>query len=290
VLFGLRGLVKLVIYNALLFSDTSIIRVRPPISGMIVTETCKKIHEKIKDQTTVILQCHGVPGSGKSEIIRKLAEDFPFKNEGIKTKSLIKWHIQCKDSGHDLQQELKLLVEELLKISFKVDQDVYENVVENLEMYDAGEFVKILVEINVPVLIIVEDPPTEDRQNLLRSLCKNVHGYSEKQISKMFHVYISSRQSDAILTEYLNMPCYNFVPVPGFNKLETIMYLNEGQSDDTEDAVVKIFEHFNGLPIAIRVVKAYCIKVKINYEDYFELVEDAEYEMINENCDAVYSK
>jgi len=95
------------------------------------------------------------------------------------------------------------------------------------------------------------------------------------------HVYISSNESNAILTELKNMPCYNLVQVTGLNEQDTINYLSAGQSKDNKEAAVKIFKYFGRLPIAIRFVKAYCSKVRINYEDYSELVEEAENDNIN---------
>jgi len=139
----------------------------------------------------MIVHCCGVPGSGKSEIIRKLAEAFPFTNGIKENTNFIKWHIQCKDSGHDLQQELKVLAEKLLKNSDKVNQDKYQKIVDNLNKHKAEELVNVLLEINVPILIVVEDPPAERKAKLLQSLCRNIihHSNKKKHLKKVPYLY-----------------------------------------------------------------------------------------------------
>ena len=246
---------------------------------MIETETCTTIRKKIKDEKAMILQCHGVPGSGKSQIVRKMAEEFPFKkSSSSETEILVKWHIQCKDSGHDVQQELKLLAERLLKSSHKkVTQERYQNVVDNLEMHQAGDLVNILVEINVPVVIIIEDPPPDDREKLLQSLCRRLKCLANT-VSSKFHVYISSRQSNVLSKHEI---CS--VQVKGFSEKEAITYLqNGGLNDEEKNAAHVIYKRFGGLPLGLQVAKGYCKKVRIPYMDYIDLVQDVEYDIINE--------
>ena len=270
-----------------MFLEVPIKRLRPPIGSMIITETCKKVREKIKNKKVVTLHCHGAAGSGKSEIIRKMGEEFPFVKPSNNNKILIKWHIQCKDSGHDVRQELKLLAERLLQRSYRVSQELYQNTVDNLDLDEANELVDMLVKINVPVLIMVEDPPSKDQANLLRSLCKCLNDYSRKIISARFHVYISTRENHGILPSHQDIPCYNSVLVTGFNEDEAIKCLSEGLPVDQKKATIKIFKHFDGLPIGLRVAKAYCQKLSISYEDYIELVEDVDYDITPEERKAV---
>ena len=95
----------------------------------------------------LILQCHGVPGSGKSEIIQKLAKEFSLENNSNEADGniLIKWHIQCKDSGHDVQEKLKELAKKLLKNSFIGNQNECQIIVNDLEEHDAKRVVDALV-------------------------------------------------------------------------------------------------------------------------------------------------
>ena len=246
---------------------------------MIITETCKRVHENIKKKVATILHCHGVGGSGKSEIVRKMAESFPFA-EGNESKFCIKWHIQCKDSGHNLQQELKLLAAKLLENSPKVSQEIHQEIVDNLDSFQAKHLVDILVELDVPILIIVEDPSNEDGEKLLKSLCESLMSYSKKIIDKKIHLYISSRQGESIVTaQETFLSYYALFHVQGFNEQEATKYMlaektGEETSEDEETAVAKIFKLFDGLPLGLQVAKKYCQKVKINYSDYVELMSD----------------
>ena len=242
---------------------------------MIITEACKKIRENIKDKKIVILHCYGVAGSGKSEIIRKMAEEFPFMENRNQNESVIKWHIQCKDSDHDLQQELKLLAKNLLKKSPRVSQEMYQNIVDDVDNNKTTNLVNALLQTKVPVLIMVEDPTTKQRIKLLKSLCETLKHYSENGVTTSFHMYISTRESDSILLPHSSVHCYHLAPVTGFNEQESIDFLGEGLSEhQKQEVAVKIFRHFDGLPIGLQVAKAYCLKLGITYNDYVELMKD----------------
>jgi len=133
----------------------------------------------------------------------------------------------------------------------------------------------------VPVLIIVEDPSPEDRKKLLRSLCGNLNYHSKSKLENKFHIYISSRKSSAIL-ECLDVSSYNLEHVLGFNKQETIEYLKVGECEKEKKAAVEIHKLFGGLPLGLQIAKGYCKKVRISYMYYLDLVQDIEYDIINE--------
>jgi len=251
------------------------------------TETCRNIRSKIEDKMAMILHCHGFPGSGKSQIIRKMAGEFPFAQTN---DFFILWHIQCKDSGHDLKKELNNLAKRILQSLHKMNQETYQNIVDNLNINEASELVKHLVEINVDVAIIVEDPLRKDRDELLlKSLCRNLNDHSERLTTK-FHVYISSREKKPILHDQ-DMSCYHLEEVKGFNNKEAIKYLEGGITDKQEAAVIsdkqkaaedRIVARFGGLPLGLQVARGYCQKVRITYTDYLDLVEDLDYDIIKE--------
>ena len=256
-------------------------RIEPPIEDMITTEQYKGIRIELQEEMATILHCHGVAGCGKSQIIRKMAEDFPFTKEIDKNASLIKWHIQCKDRGHSIPQQLKILAERILKQSPKMDQAAYQTVVDNLEMNECRNLVDILVEIGVPVVILVEDPPSGDRERILKTLCRSLNEHAKKGIQKKIHVYISSRQSNEVLPG-LDIPCYKSEKVRGFNDEEAINYLREDKSAEEIEVALKIVQRFSGLPLDLQAAKAHCKRTRIDYKDYLNLVEVGDYDIINE--------
>ena len=251
---------------------------------MTLTETYNSLLKNIEEETVTILQCNGVPGSGKSQIIRKIAEEFPF-GKGSESDVVIKWHIQCKDSGHDVRFELTLLVERLLKSSFDVTQEKYHSVVDNLDMDEASQLVDTLISIQKPILIIVEDPQPKDKK-LLKSLCCCLQSQSKtKLLSTKFHVYVTSRKTYADLCS--RSPCYRNETVRGFTEQEAIEYLNGGLSDEKKAAARKIFRRFSGLPLGLQAAKGYCKIARIDYLEYFVLMEDVDYDIVTEEKKAI---
>ena len=258
---------------------------------MVTTKTFNSLREKVEEQMVMILQCHGVPGSGKSQIIRKLAEEFPFKshgNEADDNNILIKWHIQCKDSGHDLQEKLKELAKTLLNKSYIEKQDDCQSIVDTLEENDTKPLVDTLVKVNVPVLILVEDPP-DNRMTLLKNLCLNlsIHTKIHKSLFQKVHLYVSSRKNIFLLEDELNRPYYRLEQIQGFNRQEALDYLSLKKIENATDDKSAVFQFFSGLPLGLNAAKAFCKKARINYKQYLELVKDVDYDIINKEKEAV---
>ena len=248
------------------------------------TETLKQARQSVEDEMTMILQCHGVSGSGKSEIVRTLAKEFPFEKDK-ETDVLIKWHIQCKDSGHNLQEQLKILAKKLLDHSFLVDYEKRQNVDDSLEAYESKELVDVLLDVNVPVLILVEDPLDEEIA-LLRNLCDNITQSAklqkEHENKKKIHLYISSRKNNALLENEHTLQCYKLQKVEGFLENEALSHLILKQSGNDDKDRLAIFKFFSGLPLGLNATKAFCNKSKINYRQYLELVKDVKYDIITQ--------
>ena len=270
---------------------SSINKVRPPMhSNLVTTETFKHIREKIEKEMIMILLCHGVPGSGKSQIVRKLAKEFPFGNHSNETDILIKWHIQCKDSGHNLKEKMKELAEKLLKNLFIENQEKCQSIVDELEENDNSKLlIDVLVNTGVPVLIIVEDPSNEHIA-LLKDLCASLRDRAKKQkpISKKFHLHISSRKNTVLLEGEANLPFYKVENIKGFNEKEALNYLNRGlvESNSSHDALA-VFQFFSGLPLGLNVARAHCNKARMNYKKYLVLVKDVNYDIISKEKEAI---
>ena len=253
---------------------------------MVLTETFIQIREKIKNEAIVILQCCGVPGSGKSETIRKLAEEFPF--EEVSQKVLVKWHILCKDSGHNLQEQLKNLTDKLLKHSMITDPEQHSDIVVNLKTNDSIEFVDALVKLEIPILILVEDP-LEDQIPLLRDVSTNLKRNAEKRknIAQKIHLYVSSRKNIALLKVGSDINCYKSEKIEGFNKDEALSFLNQELPESDNKDKLEIFQIFSGLPLGLNTAKTFCKKARIDYRKYLELVKDVEYDIISKEKEAI---
>ena len=231
---------------------------------------------------TMILQCHGVPGSGKSQIIRKLAEEFPFEKDSRRLYVHVKWHIQCQDSGHNLKEQLELLAKKLLEHSLLSDEK-HQNIADSLEELESKDLVDAFQHANVPVLILVEDPPDEQIA-LLKNLCANIRQNTELQRkykdSQKIHLYISSRKNNVLLKGDHSLQCYKSNRVEGFAEHEALNHLILRDSENDNEDRLAIFRFFSGLPQGLNAAKAFCEKVRINYSQYLDLVEDVKYDII----------
>ena len=264
---------------------SSIERFRQPVEGLVRTETLTAIRKRIKEERTVILHCHGVPGSGKSQVVRKMSQEFPFNSSHLeKDDVLIRWHIQCSDSGHNVQEELKDLSRRILQNSFSVTEEQCQNVIDNLKMNEAGKLVNLLVEIEKNVLIIIEDP-SEDDQKILHSLCRNL-SKSVSLPSKKIHLYIATRKSKSFLSPNQKVNCYKLEIVKGFNEQEAVSFLDGEVSEEERAAAAKIHKRFGGLPLGLLAARGYCKTARIDYSEYFEVVEDVNYDIIEEEKNA----
>ena len=254
-------------------------QLRQPISNLIETDTYHELRKIVEHRCTLILRCHGVPGSGKSQIVRKLAKYFPFDSENDQTSQLhIKWHIQCKDSEHRLKEQLKKLSESLVKHGF-IAFDKCQALQDRLDSDVAGELVDILSNTNVPVLIIIEDPDEKWDAALLSDLFRCLHSIVDGTKSK-FHVYITSRTKCPLLPEEEaeNMKIYKSKDVHGFSEEESKNFLGAGSDLQAQKAAINIHRRFGGLPLGLQAAKSYCRKAKMSYTKYLQRVNDNEYQ------------
>uniref|UniRef100_H2YI83 Uncharacterized protein n=1 Tax=Ciona savignyi TaxID=51511 RepID=H2YI83_CIOSA len=77
----------------------SVCNVGQPVPGFSTTtmfQTVRGFAQHCKSNQpnkNIIIHCHGFPGTGKSQIVRKLAQEFPFTQEPV--PMTVKWHIEC---------------------------------------------------------------------------------------------------------------------------------------------------------------------------------------------------
>ena len=244
--------------------------------------------KKIKKENLCILHCWGIAGSGKSQIVRKLAESFPFTYDDKKSpsKNVIKWHIQCKDSGHDVNKELQKLTDELFMNAHIQNKETYQSIKDHLNDNECGMLVQTLLSCSFPVLIIVEDPDSNTEianKKLLKDFLRNLPCFFEPEVKPTMHFYITSRTGNAILKEdeTKRMNIYKKEKVTGFNESEALEYLLSNGKPNKESAT-KIFQRFSGVPLGLQAAKGYCDDARINYSDYLELLQDIEYDIIRD--------
>ena len=251
-----------------------------------------EIFDEIKVKKKCILQCWGVPGSGKSEIVRKLAQEFPFTNDNKgTTKGVVKWHIQCKDSEHDVKDELQKLTDELFKdVKNKEKKTTYESITNELQDNRCDRLFHVLQSCSFPVLIIIEDPDSIEKnlskdllQDFLRKLSSNDSQLLNND-TKM-HLYITSRVKNPILNEDETKEKYVYVKkkITGFNQQEALQYfMDQSIEPIDESAVLQIFKRFSGLPLGLIAAKTFCNEARIDYTDYLELLKEGELRIICE--------
>ena len=257
---------------------STINRIRPPVgkNKMIKTKKFEEIYDKVKGKKLQILECHGIPGSGKSQTIRKLGEKFPLTDNDV----IIKWHIQCKDSGHDVKQELIKLAEKLLTHNHdNMTQTKYQSIVDGLDADNAELLANTLIEGGVPTLIIIEDPPLSSKE-LLSNFCNNLATNSTKA-TKEVHFYITSRTRFLSAKFVSSESCCDRETIQGFDKDEAVRYLNGGMSEEKKKMAHRIFKRFSGLPLGLQAAKGYCTNSRIDYEEYLELVELVDYDLVD---------
>ena len=241
----------------------------------------------------------GPPGSGKSEIVRTLADEFPFTNDNKgTTKNVVKWHIQCKDSEHDVKDELQKLTDELFMNVYKEKKTTYKSITYELQDNRCDRLFHELQSCSFPVLIIIEDPDSikkNSSKDLLHDFLSKLSSNDSQLLNNdtKMHLYLTSQIDNLNLndddTEDKNI--YIKKKVIGFDKEEALKYLLGHEVLEEEalelkmknrEAALQIFKRFSGLPLGLVAVKIYCDEAKIDYTDYLELLKEGELNIIYE--------
>ena len=264
--------------------------------------------DKVRNREHLILHFYGFPGSGKSQLVRLLAQKFPYSNANtvndtpssstttqqrlpVNDPVCIKWHVQCKDTGDNLKEEFLKLAEELQNNSYAESAICFKSLREEFRKDQANIFVQILVNCHAPVLIIVEDPTdVKNEIPILRNFFESLNQHFQTASPSKFHVYVTSRSRTSVLTESMSLAlqCHQIFNINGFTEDEAVYFLQrENVSEtDTREILVKVFERFSGLPLGLLAAKGYCQQTGLEYGEYLELVDDVEYDIISQEKEA----
>ena len=268
---------------------SSIDNVYQPLPHLQETETIKSTSNKVKNKQKFILNCYGVPGSGKSQLVRTLAKKFPHGTDG-KNSLYIKWHIRCKDTGDDLQKEFQHLAEKLQEKYLARTDNVWQSIEKEFRKNQANKFVEMLLNCKVPILIVLEDPAQKD-QNMLQDFFRHLDKDFQENNHSPFHVYITSRKKSPIIAPMTSehLEGYEAINVVGFNQEEGINFLEryEGEAIEAREDLIKVFRRFSGMPLGMLAAKSFCRYADINYKDYLELAKDNDYYIVLEEKEAI---
>ena len=214
---------------------------------------------------------------------RSLAKKFPYSdsvaatNQSLPTSlHTIKWHVQCKDTGNDLKDEFKYLAEELQDNGF-IEKAPLRHLDKDFKKNEARVFVDLLLNCNVPVLILIEDPSDAEKE-LLLSLFNCLNEKFDQSHHHKFHIYVTLRSlSPETKEEFSALEWHETLNVNGFNKKEAILFLKaDNIKPDAEEDLVKVYQRFSGMPLGLLAAKMFCQRSGINYKKYLLKAENSD--------------
>ena len=136
------------------------------MKDFIESETFTIIKQEVRKKNSMVLHLHGLPGSGKSATVRKLAAEFPFDND---KQFFINYLVECSDSSEDMEDCLNQLLREMMDCGLVHNKTACDRASELLKKKRSQSFVEILSEASIPTLIVIEDPHEKD-MDLLNDL------------------------------------------------------------------------------------------------------------------------
>ena len=226
--------------------------------GVAETKTFLDIHNDVQSKPIHILQFFGFHGCGKTQIVLQLGNRFPFLSNEDQEKDCIRWQIQCSDLEHDVRKELQKLAEELQRNGFNVSRDEVYSIQDRLDNDMTGTLVQTLFDCKAHVLLVIEDPKKSSRR-ILSDLCQELHQKALQEREFKFHLYLTCRTEDQVLTE-CDKHKIQSTAITGFNEDEAVAFLNEAVICKTtgNEAARAIFMRFSGLPLGLHAAKGYC--------------------------------
>ena len=239
---------------------------RRPTKSFVRSKDFKEIKKTQLGKTTSVLHISGLPGSGKSEIVRQLAVEFPYAGgESI----YVKYQIDCSDNSEDTVEGLKHMLDTMYDNNLLERSSRWKTACSCLERSCTTSYLKLLANSSVPILLIVEDPPEKDRK-LLEDLMCVLDDSETLQCQKLLHVYITSKSKE--ICNSADVRCYLQFQLRGFLIEESFELLEVSKSDSLEkqQAAEEISAIVSGLPLGLIAVKATCKKTGKSLRQYLE--------------------
>ena len=250
--------------------------------------------EQSKKHNVSILHLYGIPGSGKTEIVRKLAQDFPYDTHDEVT---VKKEVDLSDNPDDLRTSLKDLLKEMLDHNLVLEADC-KSACMSLDKGNSQALVKALCDSNASILIMIQDAQ-EANQDFLNDLVsslkqvtsvKPIHFYvtsnvkSTLRILEVAKTYVcgslphsnvsaseGTQQEEASVETVL--PIFKDYEIAGLQAGEGLTMLGVSENDTEEEQIAagKITDDLSGSPLGLIAVENHCRTSGITYSDYLEL-------------------
>jgi len=253
--------------------------VRQPLRGFVETAAFEGVKSKVADKLGAIVHLYGIPGSGKTEIVRNLAQKFPF-GQGLSTEEfVVKHEVNCNDGCEDIVDSLNILLEEMLGRNLIDNRSALQAVCTGLNKSLTQPLVDLLARAAIPVMLIIQDPP-EHYRLLLDDLAASIRN---KQCCHRIHVYVTSNNRGA----FSNLSPSEEYEVVGMTEVEGLKILDISCNDpeNEQKSATAIIESLSGSPLGLISVKIHCKTTFMTYEEYLvlnpHLTEKSEFQTSN---------
>nr|XP_026690475.1 uncharacterized protein LOC100185169 isoform X3 [Ciona intestinalis] len=209
------------------------------------------VKEKL-DQGTRHVLLHGMPGSGKSQLVCAYVKHF-----NIQHPSSIIWSIECKDHS---AMDASLV---------SLRKAVFSSQLLSEGQHDWREVFVQLKKTGVHILLLLEDlqKGMDDWSENLQTVVDSVLNYDKS--------YIIGTSRNA-----LTIRDFDLHKVNGFTLDEAVNFLmqdREASEDEDEPWAKKIAEKYSCLPLGLAPAYAYCKNLCFSYKDYYDvLLEESE--------------